>query len=1061
MALHVYTSNRMELLVEAVAGTLAHPADPFLPETIVVQSKGMQRWLAMELAKRFGVWANGDYPFPNKFVWDIFKKAKQVLPDIPEDSPFEPSLMSWRIMRILPTRLADPAFDSLQGYLAGGNRELKLYQLAGKIADTFDHYTLFRGDLLEQWEAGKERHWQAVLWRALVDENGAVHRAALQKRFLAVLAEGLVAEDVFPRRITVFGISYLPKFHLDFLTAISTRTEVNLFVMSPCREYWADILPARSMVRLSAAEREYRIEGNPLLASLGRLGRDFSEIIIDCSAFAGASDDLYRQLPGRTIFELLQNDILGLAGIGRSDEPRVAVAPTDHSLRIHSCHSPMREVEVLHDTLLRMFVEMDGLAPRDILVMTPDIETYASYIAAVFEGNPDDAAKIPYSIADRTLRGEGTIAKALSAMFDLPGKRFPITAVLDILSFPPVCNAFGFALSDLDCLRSWLEELRVRWGLDEAEREREGFPRYRENSWGAGLDRLLLGYAMPDDGIMFDGILPFDNMEGENPALAGKLVRFIDCLGSLAARLDRERTLGEWATLCREVLAEFICAGEEDSPELSFLSSVFDDLGSLPQRTGFAGSVGLPVFRSWLGEVLDRQDRGLGFMTGGVTFCAMLPMRSIPFRVVVLLGMNDGCFPRQDRPVGFDLIARNPRKGDRSLRDEDRYLFLEALLSARERLLISYSGQSIRDNSPLPPSVLVDELLEYLGRRFDDGCGFFPASLVTRHRLQPFSPVYFAGDRALASFSEENFRAVRARCEGGHPEPPFLAEPLPEPPAELRHVSVRGLLSFFDNPVRYLLRTRLGLLLDEAVPPLEDREPFSLEPLDAYHIRHQMLDRVLAGEDAVELLPLIRAQGVLPPARQGELQFRNLETEVTSFAESVRFLTGNRPPLVPLDLDVRVGEFRVSGRLAGIWPDLLLRSRCAKRSGRDQVRLWIEHLLLNEAGAAGYPRVSALATTDGVLRLLPALQSGEHLHELLELYWCGLRQPLKFFPKASCAYGKRWDLGSARTAWCGDYFPEGDDPYYRLCFGVADPLDDEFEQVARMILEPLQRHCEG
>lgn len=1058
MALHVYTSNRMELLVEAVAETLAQPADPFVPETIVVQSKGMQRWLAMELAKRFGVWANGDYPFPNKFVWDIFRKA---LPAIPETSPFEASLMSWRIMHLLPKHLGDPAFASLQGYLAGGNRELKLYQLAGNIADCFDHYTLFRGDLLERWEAGEESHWQAVLWRLLVDESGPAHRAAMHKQFLGVLAEGLVPATIFPRRVTVFGISYLPKFHLDFLAAISSHTELNLFVMSPCREYWSDILPARSMVRLSPEDRQHRIEGNPVLASLGRLGRDFSEIIVECSAVAGGSDDLYRNAPGTSILEALQNDILDLTGDADSGAAKRSVTPGDASLRIHCCHSPMREVEVLHDSLLQMFSEMDGLAPRDILVMTPDIETYAPYISAVFEGNPEDGARIPYSIADRTVRGEGRIGAALADIFDLPGKRFPVTAVLDILSCPPVYAAFGLAASDLDRLRSWLEELRIRWGLDEAEREREGFPRYRENSWRAGLDRLLLGYAMPDDGIMFGGILPFDDMEGDNPALAGKLARFIECLGSLAERLDRNRTLGEWETLCREILADFIFAGEDDSREISFLSSLFDDLGSLPERSGFAGPVGLPVFRSWLREALDRQDRGLGFMTGGVTFCAMLPMRSIPFRVVVLLGMNDGGFPRQNRPVGFDLIARYPRMGDRSLRDEDRYLFLEALLSARERLSISYTGQSIRDNAQLPPSVLVDELLEFLGRRFDDGSGHFPASLVTRHRLQPFSPAYFAGNGVLTSFSEENFRAVRARFEGVDPEPPFLAESLPEPPAELRHISVGSLLAFFDNPVRYLLRTRLGLFLDEAAPPLEDREPFALEPLDAYRVRHAMLERLLSGEDAGELLPLARARGILPPARQGELLFRGMESEVSSFADGIRFLTGDQSQLAPLDLDVRVGEFRVSGRLAGIWSDLLLRGRCAKRSGRDQVRLWIEHLLLNEAGAAGYPRVSTLATTDGVLRLMPVDRSGAYLHELFELYWCGLCRPLKFFPKTSCAFAKRWDLGSARNAWSGEYYPEGDNPYYRLCFGNTEPLDEEFEQLARAVLQPLLLHCEG
>jgi exodeoxyribonuclease V gamma subunit len=1058
MSLNVYTSNRMELLLETFVETLVRPADPFTPETIVVQSKGLQRWLSMELAKRFGVWANADYPFPNKCIWDLFRK---VLKDLPESSSFEPSLLLWRIMRVLPLQLDQPVFMTLQGYLIGKNRDLKLYQLSAKIADIFDQYTLFRGDMLEKWEAGKESHWQAVLWRALVDEAGNLHRAEIKKRFLQVLPEVSKGETAFPSRITLFGISYLPKFHLDFLTAVSTVIEVNLFVMSPCREYWSDILPARRLVRLSSEDRSHRIEGNPLLASLGRLGRDFSEMIVEYGAACGGAEDLYRQPAGSSLLELIQNDILALEGAGDTGQPKHAILPGDSSLRISCCHSPMREVEVLHDTLLEMFSSMSELAPRDILVMTPDLETYAPYISAVFEGLPEIGRRIPYSIADRSIGSEGWLTQALLAIFNLPGKRFPVTGVMDILSFPSVSAAFGIEAADFDLVRSWLEQLRVRWGMDEVEREREGFPSYRENSWRAGLDRLLLGYAMPDEDILFDDILPFDDMEGDGPELAGKLVRFVEMLYGLVEKLERQRTLPEWEKLCREILADFFSPGEDDSQELSFLNDFLDTLRTLPALTDFTDVVGLPVFRSWLGNEMDRQERGLGFMTGGVTFCAMLPMRSIPFRVIVLLGMNDSGFPRQNRPTGFDLIAREPRMGDRSLRDEDRYLFLEALLSARECFVLSYTGQSIRDNVSLPPSVLVDELLEYLGRRFSDGSDSFPAGLITRHRLQPFSPEYFSGEGELSSFSAENYRAVRSRLEGVHPVTPFFTELLPEPPEELRDISLGNLLAFYDNPVKYLLRTRIGIRLDDLAPPLEDREPFGLEPLDAYQVRHEMLEQVLAGRDTDQLLALTRAKGVLPPARQGELLFRGLETQVTEFAAGIRSLTGDLPGLSPLELDFRIGDFKISGRLSGIWPDQLLRSRCAKRSGRDQMRLWIEHLLLNEMKSAGYPLVSVLATNDGTLRLLPVEESSACLRLLLDFYWSGLRQPLKFFPRSSFAYGKKWDLGSARNTWRGERFPEGDDPYYQLCFGDSDPLDDEFERVTRAILDPFLQHCEG
>ncbi|WP_306532796.1 exodeoxyribonuclease V subunit gamma [Geobacter sp.] len=1054
MPLSLYSSNRMEHLVARLGEVLRRPlADPLAPEVIVVQSKGMQRWLAMELAKATGVWANGVYPFPNSFVWDLFRNA---LPELPAISPFDPAVLSWRVMELLPGFLVRTEFAPLAGYLAGGQRELKLYQLAGKIADTFDQYTIFRPDMIARWERGAESNWQAILWRALAAQGKGLHREAVRSDFFRRLSRGEVDPALLPERITVFGISYLPQFHLDVFRRIADLTEVNLFVMGPCREYWADILPEWIIARLSPEEREVRIEGNPLLASLGLLGKEFSDTLVELGATAGGDTDLYGEATDTSLLGMVQNDILRLEGSGGEKRP---VDTADRSILISSCHSPMREVEVLHDTLLNLFATSGDLSPRDILVMTPDIETYAPYISAVFDGCQDPRLKIPYSIADRSIRREGGLAETFLAILDLPGKRFPVTAVTEILASPPVHDRFGLDAGNLELTRTWLEETRIRWGMDEEERCRAGFPPYREHSWRAGLDRLLLGYAMPEeDGRMVEGILPFDAMEGEGPTVLGRFAGFVEGLHALVDELDRPRTLTEWVRLCRRVLDDFFAPGDEGAFDLATLNGILAELEGVRDEAGFSGEVELSVIRAWLRGRLDREVRGLGFMTGGVTFCAMLPMRSIPFTVIALLGMNDGAFPRQNRPPGFDLIARDRRRGDRSLRDEDRYLFLEALLSARRHFIISYTGQSIRDNSVLPPSVLVDEFLDYLGRRFTDGSPDFPAALVARHRLQPFSPAYFTGDGPLFSYSEENRRAVAQRLKGSMTVPPFVTEPLPEPPEELLTVSLAGLLSFFDNPARYFVRTRLGIRLDELPPPLDDREPFALDSLDAYRLRGEMLELALGDKDPLTILPVARARGVLPPARQGELMFRELGDGVQELAQRIRGLTGGRDPLGSLPVDLAIGPYRITGTLVDIWPDALLRHRGAKLSGRDQVRLWIEHLVLNLLICEGYPTASILVATDTTICLEPVKEPLTHLETLLELYGEGLREPLRFFPRTAAAYARKKELSAARTVWEGERFPENDDLYYRLCFGAIDPLDREFERIAQAVFGPLAVH---
>jgi exodeoxyribonuclease V gamma subunit len=1044
----------MENLAAQLGETLARPLQsPLTAEVIVVQSKGMQRWLAMELARRNGVWANCSWPFPNKFVSDIFARA---LPGTNNGEAFEPARMLWRIMRLVDSFADRKEFAEIKGYLHGANPGLKRYQLAGRIADTFDQYTIFRGDLLAGWEAGEGDHWQAVLWRALVAESAGAHRGRVQADFLQLLRSGRIDSSLFPQRVSVFGISYLPSFHLQVLAAVAAFTEVNLFIMSPCQEYWGDILPGKVTARLAAAERETVDEGNALLASLGRLGRDFSNLLLECGEPAGSEADLYQQAKGASLLATVQNDILALRQTEAGAQRTVTAA--DGSIRIHSCHSAMREVEVLHDNLLQLFAADRELQPRDILVMTPDIETYSPYIAAVFAGSDKQTERIPFSIADRNISSEGRLAEIFIAILDLAGKRFTAPLVMDILAAPAVHTKFGLAETDLDLIRKWLEECVIRWGWDEHDRVKAGLPPYREQSWLAGLERLLLGYALPEeDDRLFAGILPYDNMEGNAPALLGRLVTFVRALHAAVAGLDEQRSLGAWEGLLQSLFAGFFAPGEDEAREATAISRVIAELGGLQAETAFTAWLDLPVIRTWLIDRFAGEEHGLGFLSGGVTFCAMLPMRSIPFKVVVLLGMNDGLFPRQSRPPGFDLIGRSPRPGDRSLRNEDRYLFLEAILSARQRLYISYTGQNIKDNSAVPPSTLVSELLDFLRRNYASAAGGDLPDLVTTHRLQPFSQDYFTGSSGLFSYSRENFEAVCSRLTTVREPYEFVSEALPAPAETMRELSLSSLLSFYSNPAAYLLRHRLHVQLEELAAPLEEREPFMTDGLDAYGLKQEILERAVSGDSSTFLLQLAKARGLLPPALYGELVYRKVSAQAIELAAAVRVAGGAGTRLAPLDFELQLEGFKLSGRLDGILPGQLLRYRCAKLGARDQIRFWIEHLLLNSLEIEGYPLVSRLIMADKTVTLPPYAAARDHLQQLLEMYWKGLSRPLKFFPGAALAYVKNGSLDDAAKVWNAERHPESADRYYSVCFAGTSPLDGEFARIATAVCGEYRR----
>ncbi len=1063
MPLNLYTSNRMEILVTTLATVLQRPiVSAFTKEVIVVQSRGMQRWLSMELASRFGVWANGHYPFPNAMVQELFGV---LFSEKPDTSSFAPEVMSWKIMRMLPELLESEPFGTLRRYLADDTDGLKLFQLSEKIADTFDQYTLFRSEMLSGWEAGELQplgdEWQPILWRKLAEGDG-MHRGRLKELFCRQLNPASPGVEEIPERITLFGISYLPKFHLDMLSAVAGVTEVNLFLLSPTREYWGDILSRKASARLSEEERALRTEGNPLLASLGRIGRDFSDMIIDLSDSAFHQEERYDDPGEECLLHALQSDILNLAGTGEEKEELRPIERDDRSLRIHSCHSALREIEVLYDNILAMLEEYPGLSPRDIVVMTPDIEIYSPYISSVFgagSAGGDGAVALHYSIADRRMMNEGEIASAVLKLLSLPGSRLAASELFDLLALPPVSRRFSLDADELELIRGWIEKSGIRWGMDEDDRTARNLPAYRDNSWRAGLDRLLLGYAMPDENELFNGILPYDDMPGSVAESLGKFAEFVERVDRFVKSFERHRTLEEWRIQFQALLADFITPSDTSEREFAAIAALAEELGNAATAAEFTDAVTPAVMLSWLRARLEHQEQGLGFMTGGITFCAMLPMRSIPFRVVVLIGMNDNAFPRQSRAPGFDLIARELQKGDRSLRNEDRYLFLESILSARDLLYISYVGQSIRDNSELPPSVLVSELLDAVRRGFSlpDGISV-EELLVVRHRLQAFNREYFTAISPIFSYSAENYRALVEKESAAAHSRPFMTAPLAPPPEELKTLSLARLLRFYDNPSGFFLEQRLGIRLEGSADPLEDREPFAVEGLELYSMKQELLEVVLGGGERHELLPLFRSRGMLPPALHGEQLFSRILGEVEEFAATVQGSIGGRDALEPIEVDLQFGAFRLTGGLERLWPHSLLHYRYARLKMKDIMRSWIEHLVLNSVAQPGYPSRTSLVMDDDTRTFEPVEGAAALLEKLLIHYWQGMSMPLRFFPRSSYAYATKGP-DAALKEWRDDTFNnrpgEGSDPAIQRCFGATEPFNEEFFSLAVELLGPM------
>ncbi len=1084
--LWVHRSNRMERLAEMLVEVAStRVPDPFARECIVVQGRGIERWLSMELARHLTVWGNPEFPFPRK----LFERLLDLhSTDAGKIDPYDPDVLTWAICQELPPLLEKREFSVVRAYVERarvgdtprGGTDFETVALAQRLAEMFDQYVVYRPAWILDWEQGKDDSWQAILWRSLCQRLGPDHIAARVKERLCQpdLSGGL------PERISLFGLSAIPPLYLELLAHVARSTEVHLFLLSPSKEYWAWTRSRREIWRQTrhqpeAAASPQEVEGNPLVASLGKIGRNFQEIFLD-TVTDYFEKDLYDDPGLANALSVLQSDILHLRyRASASDVAPLALAPDDDSIALHACHSPMREVEVLLDQLRDLFERDRTLEPRDVIVMSPDIDSYAPLIDAVFSVDSEHEPAIPYRIADRRIRATDDVIDSFLVLLEVLGGRFGASEIVDLLSHAPLREKFGFAPDELDTVREWVRSAQIRWGIDSEHRVASGQPEVSEYTWRFGLDRLLLGYAMEGrEERMFGGVLPFDDMEGSETESLGKLADFCEALFRARESLSTPRRLTDWqgelTALLRHMLANTDATAHEHRQIIAELKQMVEQ----SSLAGFDGMLSIDTVRQHLERHLERGAPGRAFMTGGVTFCAMVPMRSVPFRVVCLLGMNDTAFPRIERPLGFDLMVQSPKAGDPSRRDDDRYLFLEALLSARQRLLITYVGRGVRDNAEMPPSVVVSELLDTIDQSFAPGQNGTPASqrLLTQHPLQPFSRRYFTGEPRLFTYAQRLSEGARKLLEPRSQPPPFFDAALPG--ADRRGVSIEDLIRFFENPSRVFLQRCLGIRLEGGTQILEDAEPVSLSKLDEWDIGTFLLKRRLRGEELDQSFEILRAAGRLPLGVPGVMAWEDVRDVVEALASVVREHTDGEA-LEPIEVSVVVGNTRLAGALTNLWPQAQVQYRFGKLKPKYEIAAWIRHLLLNLVRDAGTPDKTILLGRGGdevsVVRYEPVQDAHSVLEDLVDLYWVGQGLPLPFFPKASWDFAERMrrknpDVSAARriaqNVLAGEYAQDDADAYVRFLYTGSDPLqlpeiewdEPQFESVARVVFDPLLGH---
>lgn len=1111
----VVHANQAELLRELIVEWLKrYPLAVFETETLLVQSNGIAQWLKLALASDqtgLGIAAGLSLQMPGRFVWQLYRT---VLPDeaIPEQSPLDKTPLQWRLFRLLPSLAKQAVYAPLRRYLADDELGQKRSEIAARLADLFDQYQVYRADWLAAWARGEDvfidargqrsplpesSAWQAQLWRDLLADVGPSYRefsrADLHQRMLDAARSYTVERRPagLPRRLIIFGISSLPLQTLEALAAISPYTQILLAVHNPCQHYWADIIADQDLLKATHKRQQqkpaqlYSVQGknpgHPLLAAWGKQGRDYIRLLdeFDNTAahrqlFMGQRIDLFESLPTDHILGQLQQDILELRTLAETKAHWPALHHEQcRSIQFATAHSVMREVEVLHNDLLGQFAADPSLHYRDIMVMVPDIHLYSAAIHAVFgRFDKHDSRYIPFTIADQGQVAEQPVLRVLRFLLSIRTARLGISELLDVLDVAAVSARYQLSESSLALCKDWLQQAGARLGLHQAHQQQQGFGALAgQHSMWFALRRMLLGYAL-GEAMVWGHDVGYAKVRGLEAEAAGKLA---DCLVNLDAIWQHSATLKTakaWQDYLLALLEQWFL---DDSPAgselLHQLRVELTKWADLVQAAAVDEPLALDVVASgWL-DAFDSASLQQRFLAGAVNFATLMPMRAIPFRQVHLLGMNDGAFPRQVQKQDFDLMAQFYRPGDRSRRDDDRYLLLEALLSARDRLRISWLGRDKFDNSPLEPSVFIAQLREHLaqGWRLASGADLLQ-TLTTEHPLQPFSASYL---QQLDSYHYE-WQSFFTPKTASSDWP--LPERLPDSALTLANV-----VDFVKDPSRAFFRQRLQVSFELREQSIADHEDFDLDALQQWQARQQAVDYLwLCAEqgqaaDIAGLLARWQQAGQLPPGPQGVVLQHELLPQLHWQWQQLQRL---RPKgsSQRLALTASHGALQLRDQLSHVWPlpdggwqqllllpDTLLRKK--EFRWRPLLQPWLQLVL---AGCQHQLHQTIIAA-DGIWQWRsPAPAQAQALAATYLRHWqLGMTQPLPL----ELQLAQQWLTAKARDdeqrtklakQFYGDGFTQGvlqRNAYIARVFADFETFWQQgFSDYAEQLYQPLLDH---
>ncbi len=1100
MGLHVHRAERTDVLAEALAALLSTPPpDPFAQELVVVPAKGVERWLSQRLSHRLGRGArDGDGVCAGvRFVSP--RSLVGLLLELDADDPWQPDHLVWPLLGVIDASLDEPWCAPIARHLGHGMdeeqeeiRRGRRFTVAQRLARLFASYAAQRPGLLADWSAGNDSDghgdaidadlsWQPHLWRgvcARIDVPTPGERHADTLRRLA----GDPASFELPGRLSLFGHTRMSVTEVELLAALGRHRDVHAWLPHPSPDLWTALGTTTGQVPREDDDSADQA-GHPLLAALGRDGRELQQLLTGVGA--QVADALPPPPRPETLLGWLQADIAANRLPTNAELERRTPDRTDRSVQVHACHGPSRQVEVLREVLVGLLDDDHTLEPRDIVVMCPDVETFAPLISAAFgladvvgeEGHP--AHRLRVRLADRALPSVNPLLALGVRLVELSGSRVTATELLDVLGSPPVRARFRLTDDDLTRITRWVSSAGIRWGLDADQRAAYAMDRFAHNTWRAGLDRILLGVAMSEEDHRYIGTaLPLDDLASGDIDLAGRLAEFADRLGGCLGSLRDAHDVGDWMAALRVGVRRLGDVPDRDAWQVAQFER---ELARIEQSAG-SGSASLQIadVRALFAARLGGRPTRANFRTGTLTVCTMVPMRSVPHRVVCLVGLDDGVVPRAGFVDGDDVLARRPMTGERDVRSEDRQLLLDAIMAATETLVVTYTGANEHTGLSVPPAVPLGEILDSLDTVVAEP---MRDRVLVRHPLQAYDARNVTpgalGLRGPFSFDRAGLAAAGAARGERRPRPPFLGGSLAH--RDPRDVNLDELKTFLLNPVRTFLRARLDVSAPLEAEELSDAIPIDLGGLEKWGIGDRILRDLLAGRSPEATFTAELLRGTVPPGNLGQGALREVVEEAGSLYAATAQVRSGTERSVDVDVDLG-GDRRLTGTVTGVWDHSVVSLGYSRLGPKQRLSTWVDLLALS----ATYPDQHWTGHAIGRSKAGPGRalsgpvdhRAMDWLRDLVMLRDLGLTMPMPAPIKTACAWAEAHarelrgdDMPPERAAareWVTDpdnrfgITGEDDEAAHRQVYGDRAPLqrlvDGGLGSVAWRIWEPVLAH---